>query len=134
MLAWHDLSVAIVVGGRGRGSPANKFLAGVPSTQGGAGSGVRLALLMDPAVLALCPARCHLTCHVWGRGDCHPTSQMRKSAQRGEATCPSMPSWQRVEPEFKPRTPGSRALVLIGYPLPADLQSGTSLWIASAVN
>lgn len=83
--AWRWLGMTCLWqswGDRGRGSPTNKFLAGVPCAQGGAGSGVRLALLMDPAVLALCPARCHLTCHVWGRGDCHPTSQMRKSAER----------------------------------------------------
>ena len=104
-LAWHDLFAAIV-GGQRKGTPCNKFPAGVLSAQGGAGSGVCLALLTDPAVLSLCPARCHLTCHVWGRSDCHPSSWMRKSAQRGEAACPRMPSWQGVEPEFKLGAPG----------------------------
>lgn len=48
------------------GDPSNKFPAGVLSAQGGAGSGVRLALPMDPVVFALCPVPCHLTCHVSG--------------------------------------------------------------------
>lgn len=50
-----------------------------------------------------------------------PISQMRKQAQRGEATCPRTHRWEAAKPEFKPRPSGSRGPVLTRAPIAQGL-------------